>query len=80
MIYLSKSCSCLKEQRHKSCKNYDKSEVECRKNSYIVKTFGRVAFNIFTECYKARKRSNKRAGSADIYSEQKLSIIFSKLR
>ena len=67
------------DNKHKCRKNEKESEVKSGKHRYIIACLTGVMPNILTECNKARQGCNKRTRTSDIYTYQKICIIFREL-
>ena len=65
-----------REEEH----NYKEGEIECRENEKIFSRFPLVMLGVFSEGYEARKRRDDRSAAADVYTEQKLSVIIRESR
>ena len=61
-------------------KNSEKRKIKGGEFQNVAEDVTGILLVIFLEGYKACKRGDKRARAADIYSEQKLSVIVGKLR
>ena len=70
----------LPHDHHDRGKYCEEAEVKYRESNDIFQSLAGIVACIFLESDKACEGCDKRARSADIYADKKISIVFCKLR
>jgi len=70
----------LSYYHHYGGQNYQKSKVESREKTDVLKRFSLDVRSVFSEGNKAGKRGDQSSDSADVYAYKQLSPVFSEFR